>query len=91
MSLILRLNESGQGSDVIDRSTEILRRHFGYEVIRQNHNLSKLSEIPSDGKHEVIVNGHGDQNSLGEKSPDQLADLLAKGGLRGPVMIKLIA
>lgn len=86
MNLILRLDV---GDTTIDNSTRILRQQLGYEVITQNNMLYKLAEVGRD--ETVIINGHGDPTTLGNLTYTQLAALLAKGGLKGPVNIKLIA
>lgn len=86
MNLILRLNE---GDTTIDTSTRILRQQRGYEVITRNNMLYKLGEVGRD--ETVVVNGHGDPSTLGDLRPTELAAILAKGGLRGPVQVELIA
>ena len=85
-SLILRLDI---GDAVIDRSTRILREHLGVEVITARNMLYKLAQVAAD--ETVYVNGHGNPNTIGGLSVNELASLLAKGGLRGPVNIVLIA
>ena len=86
MNLILRLDV---GDGTIDRSTRILRDKLGYEVITAENMLYKLKDVGQGEK--LIINGHGDPDSLGGLSYTQLAALLAKGGLKGPVEIQLIA
>jgi len=85
-SLILRLDI---GDTIIDRSTRILREQLGLEVITAENMLYKLADVGAN--ETVVINGHGCPTSLGNLSVSQLAALLAKGGLRGPVNIVLIA
>jgi len=85
-SVILRLDI---GDQVIDTSTRILREQLGLEVITADNMLYKLGSVGLG--ESVIINGHGDPTSLGGLNVTQLAALLAKGGLRGPVTILLIA
>jgi hypothetical protein len=85
-SLILRLDI---GDAVIDRSTKILRENLGVEVITARNMLYKLAQVGAD--ETVYINGHGSPNSIGGLSVNELAGLLAKGGLRGPVNIVVIA
>jgi hypothetical protein len=51
--------------------------------------LCKLAQVGWGEK--VVINGHGDPDTLGDLTYTQLAALLAKGGLKGPVSIELIA
>lgn len=85
-NLILRLDT---GDTTIDRSTRIFRDTLGWEVVTDKNMLYKLADVRRG--EEVLINGHGDPNSLGGYSAKDLAALLAKGGLRGPVSIKLVA
>ncbi|MBE0616335.1 MAG: hypothetical protein IH608_00225 [Proteobacteria bacterium] len=85
-SLILRLDT---GDAVIDRSTKILREQTGYEVITDTNMTYKLATI---GRNEnLIINAHGDATSCGNYSVTELASLLARKGLKGPVNIQIIA
>lgn len=85
-SLILRLDT---GDAVIDRSTRILRGQTGYEVVTDRNMTYKLGSI---GRGEnLIVNAHGDSTTCGGYTTTQLAALLAKHGLKGPVNIQIIA
>src|SRR5262245_57583413 len=85
-SLILHL---GGADPVIIRSTQIMHQTFGFEVITPTYNLHKLEEIVRGDI--LVINGHGDPVSLGGYSVKDLASLLARAGLRGPVEIELIA
>lgn len=85
-NVILRLDT---GDTTIDRSTRIFRDTLGWEVITDTNMLYKLGEVRRG--EEVLINAHGNPNRLGGYSPKDLAALLAKGGLKGPVSIKLVA
>ena len=89
--MIVRLDE---GDADVDNGVDRLERQFGYEVITESYlnghtAEQKLANIRSGGT--LIVHGHGDTTELGNRSPTQLAKLLADGGLRGPVVISLYA
>lgn len=85
-NLILRMDP---GDATIDRSTQIFHNQKGWEVITEAAGINKLATI---GMGEtLLINGHGDPTHLGNKTVAQLAKLLADGGLRGPVVIELIA
>src|SRR5678815_3783313 len=85
-NLILRMDP---GDATIDNSTEIFRRTKGWEVITEAAGLDKLATIGSN--ENLLINGHGSPTTLGNKTVSELAALLAKGGLRGPVNIELVA
>lgn len=85
-SLILRLDA---GDATIDRSTRIFRETLGREVITDKNMLYKLADVGRG--EEVLINAHGTPSRLGGYTAKELAALLAKGGLRGPVNVKLVA
>lgn len=86
MGLILRMDV---GNAVIDRSTRILREQTGFDVVTPNNMTYKIGQIAKHGT--LIINGHGNQESLGGYSAADLAALLAQHKLPSPVNIELIA
>ena len=85
-NLILRLDK---GDGIINKSTKILREQTGYEVITDNNMTYKLGTINSG--ENLIINAHGDTTTCGGYTAKELAALLAKYGLKGPVNINIIA
>lgn len=85
-NLIFRVDE---GDLVIDRSTVILSKLTGFEAVTESAGSQKISAIDKNGT--LIINGHGNETTLGRFTASQLASYLAKKELTSPVNIELVA
>ena len=85
-NLILRLDV---GDSVIDRSTAILRKSTGAQVVTPSNMPYKVAEVgPGET---LLINAHGDSTTCGGYTASQLAAFLAQKGLRSGVNIEIIA
>lgn len=85
-NVILRLNP---GDSVVNTSLDRLKKKFPGDVATATSNLDKIGKLKSGDR--LFVLGHGNRSALGKLSAHDLADLLAKAGLKSGVTVELVA